>query len=92
MAYDTERRIFQYLNRYFMVPVFRLGLGAFIANPFSGYIMVIKTIGHKTGKERYTPTDYTIQNGNIYCVAGFARRLRQSNHKRKVINRDDCNS
>ena len=73
MAYDTERRIFHHLNRYFMVPVFRLGLGAFIANPFSGYIMVIKTIGHKTGKERYTPTDYAIQNGNIYCVAGFGQ-------------------
>ena len=71
MPYDTERRVFHYLNRYFMVPVFRLGLGAFVANPFTGYIMVVKTIGHKTGKERYTPTNYAIQNGNIYCLAGF---------------------
>jgi hypothetical protein len=57
MAYDTERQVFQYLNRYFMIPVFRLGLGSLIVNPFSGYIMVIKTIGHKTGAERFTPTN-----------------------------------
>jgi deazaflavin-dependent oxidoreductase (nitroreductase family) len=73
MQFDTARRVFGYVNRYFMVPVFRLGLGSFIVNPFSGYIMVIKTIGHKTGKTRYTPTDYAIQNGNIYCVAGFGQ-------------------
>lgn len=70
MQYDTERRIFRYLNKYFMIPAFRLGLGALIVNPFSGYIMVIKTIGHKTGKERFTPTNYAIQNGNVYCIAG----------------------
>ncbi len=70
MAYDTERQVLRYVNRYFMIPVFRLGLGALIVNPFSGYIMVIKTIGHKTGAERFTPTNYAIQNGNVYCLAG----------------------
>jgi deazaflavin-dependent oxidoreductase (nitroreductase family) len=71
MDYDIARRVFRTLNRYFMVPVFRLGLGGLITNPFSGYIMVIKTIGHKSGQERYTPTNYAIQNGNVYCFAGF---------------------
>lgn len=33
MAYDTERRIFHYLNRYFMVPVFRLGFGSLYRQP-----------------------------------------------------------
>ena len=73
MQYNTERRLFHYLNRYFMVPIFRLGLGAWMGNPFTGYIMVIKTIGHKTGRERYTPTNYALQNGNAYCLAGFGQ-------------------
>jgi len=73
MQYNTERRVFHYLNRYFMVPVFRLGLGTWMGNPFTGYIMVVKTIGHKTGKERYTPTNYALQNGNVYCLAGFGQ-------------------
>jgi deazaflavin-dependent oxidoreductase (nitroreductase family) len=73
MAYETERRVFRYLNRYFMVPAFRAGLGAFIGNPFSGYIMVVKTIGHKSGQERYTPANYALQNGNVYCLAGFGQ-------------------
>jgi deazaflavin-dependent oxidoreductase (nitroreductase family) len=73
MQYNTERRVFRYLNRYFMVPAFRAGLGAFIANPFTGYIMVLKTIGHKSGQERYTPANYAIRNGAVYCLAGFGQ-------------------
>jgi deazaflavin-dependent oxidoreductase (nitroreductase family) len=56
-----------------MVPAFRLGLGSFIVNPLSGYIMVIKTIGHKSGRTRYAPMNYAIQEGNIYCTAGFGQ-------------------
>jgi len=73
MDNDTERQVFRYVNRYFMIPVFRLGLGALIANPFSGYIMVMKTIGHKSGKARHAPMNYAIQEGNIYCTAGFGQ-------------------
>ena len=73
MQLDSARRMFRYLNKYFMVPAFRLGLGAFIVNPLTGYIMVMKTIGHKTGKVRYSPMDYAIQNGNVYCIAGWGQ-------------------
>jgi deazaflavin-dependent oxidoreductase (nitroreductase family) len=65
------RRFFRLLNRFFMVPVFRLGLGPVIVNPFSGYIMVLKVTGHRSGKTRYTPVNYAIMNGRVYCVAGF---------------------
>ncbi|WP_119071811.1 nitroreductase/quinone reductase family protein [Aggregatilinea lenta] len=65
------RRIFKVLNRFFMVPMFRLGLGSLIVNPFSGYIMVLKTVGHKTGKLRYVPVNYAIKDGCVYCMAGF---------------------
>ncbi|MEN8242161.1 MAG: nitroreductase/quinone reductase family protein [Chloroflexota bacterium] len=71
---DILRKVFWLLNKFFMVPAFRLGLGQLICNPFSGYVMVIKNIGRKTGKLRYTPTNYAIINGQVYCLAGFGRK------------------
>jgi len=64
------RRIFWFINKFFMVPMFRCGLGFFMGNPVSGYIMVLKTVGRKTGKTRYSPVNYAIQNGCIYCLSG----------------------
>jgi deazaflavin-dependent oxidoreductase (nitroreductase family) len=68
---ECMRRFFWFLNKFFMVPMFRLGLGPFFGNPFSGYIMVLKVIGRKTGKLRYAPVNYAIQDGKIYCVSGY---------------------
>jgi deazaflavin-dependent oxidoreductase (nitroreductase family) len=65
------RRFFRFINKYFMVPMFRLGLGAFMGNPFSGYIMVLKTTGRKTGRLRYSPVNYAILDGRVYCLSGF---------------------
>jgi deazaflavin-dependent oxidoreductase (nitroreductase family) len=64
------RRIFWFLNKFFMVPMFRLGFGPFMGNPLTGYILVMKTIGRKSGKVRYVPLNYAIHKGNIYCVSG----------------------
>ncbi len=71
IPYPSLRQFFRPLNRYFMVPLYRMGLGAFMGSPFGGYIMVIKTIGHKTGQPRYTPVNYAIRDGNVYCLAGW---------------------
>ncbi len=67
------RRFFWFLNKFFMVPMFRLGLGPFFGNPFSGYIMVLKVIGRKTGKLRYAPVNYAIRDGKVYCVSGYRK-------------------
>lgn len=67
------RRVFKFLNKFFMVPMFRLGFGPFMGNPFTGYIMVLKTIGRKSGKVRYVPVNYTIYKGNVYCISGFRK-------------------
>jgi deazaflavin-dependent oxidoreductase (nitroreductase family) len=64
------RRIFWYLNKFFMVPMFRLGFGPFFGNPLTGYIMVMKVIGRKTGKVRFTPVNYAIHKGDVYCISG----------------------
>ena len=65
------RRVLKLINMFFMVPLFRLGLGSFVGNPITGYILVVKTIGRKTGKVRYAPVNYAILDGNVYCMAGF---------------------
>jgi deazaflavin-dependent oxidoreductase (nitroreductase family) len=65
------RRFFWFLNKFFMVPMFRLGFGPFFGNPFSGYIMVLKVTGRKTGKLRYEPVNYAIFDGKVYCVSGY---------------------
>lgn len=73
MSPNLLRRFFWYLNRYLMVPMFRLGLGPVIGNPLSGYIMVIKTSGRKSGITRYSPVNYAILNGSVYCLSGYGR-------------------
>ncbi len=67
------RSFFRLLNRFFMVPAFRLGLGGVICNPLTGYIMVLKTVGRKTGRVRYAPVNYALLNGCLYCLAGWGR-------------------
>ena len=63
---------FRYLNR-FMVLMWRLGLGQFINiwPEGSGRIMVLTTTGRKSGLKRRTPVNYAIQDGELYCMAGF---------------------
>lgn len=73
MKSNLLRRIFWMFNKFFMTPLFRMGLGAFFCNPFSGYIMVMKTIGRKSGKARFTPVNYAIMNGCVYCLAGWGQ-------------------
>jgi deazaflavin-dependent oxidoreductase (nitroreductase family) len=62
---------FKRFNR-FMLLIWRLGLGSYgNGNRFAGYIMVLKNIGRKTALTRYTPLNYTIVAGDVYCTAGF---------------------
>ncbi|MEX1247706.1 MAG: nitroreductase/quinone reductase family protein [Anaerolineales bacterium] len=71
--YGLMRKAFRVMNAAFMVPIYRLGLEPILGSPVGGYIMVIKTTGRLTGKTRYTPVNYAIANGSIYCTAGFGK-------------------
>jgi deazaflavin-dependent oxidoreductase (nitroreductase family) len=73
MSTSFLRRVFWFLNKFFMVPMFRLGFGPFMGNPLSGYIMVIKNTGRKSGRTRYVPVNYCIYQGDLYCLAGFGK-------------------
>jgi len=65
------RRFWRLVSDLFFVPAFRAGLGPLLVNPVSGYVMVVRTVGRKTGRTRYAPVTYAIANGSVYCLAGF---------------------
>ena len=67
------RVIFRSMNRYLVVPAFRLGLGPLLANPVVGYIVVLETTGRKSGATRHAPVNYAVIDGSIYCLAGWGK-------------------
>ena len=67
----ASRTVFKYMNTYYMVPLSKVGLLPWMQNPLTGYIMVLQTIGRKSGKPRLTPLNYALADGYIYCIAGF---------------------
>ncbi len=69
----AARRLFSLFNRAFMVPMFRLGLGSLVGNPITGYIMVLRTTGRRSGKTRHTPVNYALLDGSAYCLSGWGR-------------------
>ena len=68
---NASRTVFKYMNTYYVVPLSKLGLLPWMLNPLTGYIMVLQTIGRKSGKARLTPLNYALADGYIYCIAGF---------------------
>ena len=62
---------FLVLNRWFMIPAIRAGLGPLIGNPLTGHLMLLRTRGRRTGLLREAPLGYVILDGSVYCVAGY---------------------
>jgi deazaflavin-dependent oxidoreductase (nitroreductase family) len=65
---------FNGMNKYVSVPALKMGLGRYISNPLTGYLMILRTRGRKSGEMRDAPLGYTIVGEHVYCVAGFGRR------------------
>jgi deazaflavin-dependent oxidoreductase (nitroreductase family) len=68
------RRVFLVLNRWYAVPVIRLGLAPLHMNPITGSWMLLRTRGRKSGLVREAPLGYALMDGNVYCCAGFGPR------------------
>ena len=66
------RAAFRFLNRN-MLLLWRLGFGWQMANPVSGYIMVLATTGRKSGERRLAPLNFAEDGDVIYCLAGFGK-------------------
>jgi hypothetical protein len=64
---------FNAVNQNVGVPALRMGLGPYISNPLTGYLMIQRTRGRKSGVMRDAPLGYTIAGDHVYCVAGFGR-------------------
>ncbi len=62
------------VNRYVGVPALKMGLGPLVSNPLTGYLMILRTRGRKSGEMRDAPLGYTICGESVYCIAGFGRR------------------
>jgi deazaflavin-dependent oxidoreductase (nitroreductase family) len=67
------RSLFRFLSRFVLVPIFRLRLGWLVANPISGYTMVVRTAGRRTGRPRTASVMYAVADGCVYCMAGWGR-------------------
>ena len=67
------RQFFKLLNK-LMLSMWRLGLGRFMQNNQSGYIMVLITTGHKSGLRRRAPINYARDDDIVYCLPGFGAR------------------
>ena len=65
---------FNGFNTYLGVPALKMGLGPLISNPLTGYLMVLRTRGRKSGEMRDAPLGYTVCGDAVYCIAGFGRR------------------
>src|SRR3970040_1139138 len=74
LAVRWVNRSLKVLNRWFMVPAHRLGLGPWIGTPIGGYILLLRVRGRRSGVIRETPLSYLIQDGSAWVLAGFGTR------------------
>jgi deazaflavin-dependent oxidoreductase (nitroreductase family) len=65
------RRGFKALNRYFMIPMHRAGMGAWLGSPIGGWMLLLRVRGRKSGIVRETPLNYLVADGSVWIVAGF---------------------
>jgi deazaflavin-dependent oxidoreductase (nitroreductase family) len=65
---------FTAVNKYVSVPALKMGLGRYLSNPATGYLMILRTRGRKSGEMRDAPLGYTIVGEHVYCIAGFGRQ------------------
>jgi len=65
---------FKVMNRWFVGPALRAGLGAAFSTPLTGSMMLLRTTGRTSGLVREAPLGYVIREGAIFCCAGFGER------------------
>jgi deazaflavin-dependent oxidoreductase (nitroreductase family) len=67
-------RAFRVLNRLYVLPAIKAGLGPLHANPLTGSWMLLRTTGRRTGRRREVALGYALLDGAVYCSAGFGSR------------------
>ncbi|MEI7745502.1 MAG: nitroreductase/quinone reductase family protein [Chloroflexota bacterium] len=74
LPYAGAIAVFRALNRWFMVPLTRRGLGAWVSMPIGGSILLLRARGRKSGVMRETPLNYVVAEGSTWVLAGFGPR------------------
>jgi len=64
---------FRLVNRWLTVPALNSGLGPLLSTPMTGSILVLRTVGRKTGLVREAPLGYAVVDGRIVVIAGYGR-------------------
>ena len=69
-----QRVLFRRIN-VVMLLAWRLGLGRLLnaAPAIIGRIMILSTTGRRSGLARRFPVTYALDDGSVYCLAGFGR-------------------
>ena len=57
-----------------MRPALRSPFGRLVGNPFTAYLLLLRTRGRRTGDLREAPLGYVLLDGCVYCVAGYGVR------------------
>jgi deazaflavin-dependent oxidoreductase (nitroreductase family) len=65
---------FMWVNKYVSVPALKMGLGRYMSSPLTGYLMILRTRGRKSGEMRDAPLGYVVVGEHVYCIGGFGRR------------------
>ena len=73
---EPMRRGFRLLNTYVAVPAIKVGAGPLLATSQAGSIMVLRTVGRKSGLVREAPLGYTVLDGRVMVIAGYGRGAR----------------
>lgn len=70
---EPMRRGFRLLNTYFAAPAIRFGAGPLLATSQAGSILVLRTVGRKSGLVREAPLGYAVSGGKVLVIAGYGR-------------------
>jgi deazaflavin-dependent oxidoreductase (nitroreductase family) len=65
------QRTLNVVNRASVAPLLRWRLGWLFGTPLTGYLMLLRTRGHRTGLRREAPLGYVIRDGSVHVVAGY---------------------
>jgi deazaflavin-dependent oxidoreductase (nitroreductase family) len=68
---DVARRTFRVMNRWFMVPLLRAGLGPWMGTPLGGWILLLRVRGRRSGMTRESPLSYLVAEGAVWVMPGF---------------------
>lgn len=68
-----ERAVFKVMNERLMLPMLQSRFRRYIGSPATGYFVLLRTTGRRSGLPRTTPLNYAIDDGCVCCLAGFGQ-------------------